>query len=169
MGQHDAHTMFGKNRSTASKFETEDIQTRRKYTHIGSTVMWQLHCLPSSFSSSFRITHTSLFPIRINLDLWILLTLDRTPWTGDQPCRKASTYLYRTTQIQEKRGPTSMPRMRFQPTIPMFERAKTVHALGLTIIAIGTVSLKKRSTFIVPGASWWCSREPSTVTLLGSV
>jgi hypothetical protein len=45
--------------------------------------------LPSSFSSStFRITPSGLFPIRINLKLWILQTVGRTPWTGDQPWKK---------------------------------------------------------------------------------
>jgi hypothetical protein len=31
-------------------------------------------------------------PIRINLKAWILYTIVRTPWMGDQPCRKAATY-----------------------------------------------------------------------------
>jgi hypothetical protein len=38
-------------------------------------------------------------------------------------------YLHRTTQTQNKRTQTSMPQVRFEPTIPVLERAKTVHAL----------------------------------------
>jgi hypothetical protein len=36
---------------------------------------------------------------------------------------------HRTTQTQNKRTQTSMPRVGFEPTTPVFERAKTVHAL----------------------------------------
>jgi hypothetical protein len=38
-------------------------------------------------------------------------------------------YLHRITQTQNKRRQTSMPRVGFEPTIPVFERTKTVHAL----------------------------------------
>jgi hypothetical protein len=36
---------------------------------------------------------------------------------------------HRTTQTQNKSTQTSMPGVGFEPTIPVFERAKTVHAL----------------------------------------
>jgi hypothetical protein len=32
-----------------------------------------------------------------------------------------------------------MPRVEFEPTIPVFERAKTVHALDLTATVIGNI------------------------------
>jgi hypothetical protein len=38
-------------------------------------------------------------------------------------------YLHRTTQTQNKRGQTSMPLAGFEPTIPVFKRAKTFLAL----------------------------------------
>jgi hypothetical protein len=38
-------------------------------------------------------------------------------------------YLHRTTQTQNKRKETSMPWVGFEPTVPAFERAKTVRAL----------------------------------------
>jgi hypothetical protein len=43
---------------------------------------------------------------------------------------------HRATQTQNKRTQTSTPRVGFEPTIPAFERAKTVHALdrGTTVI-----------------------------------
>jgi hypothetical protein len=50
---------------------------------------------------------------------------------GGSATRKAATYKHRiNTQI-------SMPRMGFEPTIPMYERAKTVHALDRTATVIG--------------------------------
>jgi hypothetical protein len=58
-----------------------------------------------------------------------LYTVGRTPWTGDQPVARPLP-AHRTTQTQHKRTQTSMPRVWFEPTIPVFERAKTVHALG---------------------------------------
>jgi hypothetical protein len=38
-------------------------------------------------------------------------------------------YLHRTTQTQNKRTQTSIPRVEFEPTVPASEPAKTVHAL----------------------------------------
>jgi hypothetical protein len=55
----------------------------------------------------------------------ILYAVGRTPWTGDQPCRKAATYI----QTENKRKQTSMPRVGFEPTTPLFEREQRVHAL----------------------------------------
>jgi hypothetical protein len=52
----------------------------------------------------------------------------RTPWTRDQPVARPLPK-HRTTQTQNKRKQTSMPREGFEPTIPAFERSKTVDAL----------------------------------------
>jgi hypothetical protein len=46
-------------------------------------------------------------------------------------------YLHMTTQTQNKRTQTSMPQAGFEPTIPVFERAKMAHALGRTTTVIG--------------------------------
>jgi hypothetical protein len=48
-------------------------------------------------------------------------------------------YLRRTTQAQNKRTQASMPLVGFEPTIPVFERGKMVHALDRTATAIGLV------------------------------
>jgi hypothetical protein len=48
-------------------------------------------------------------------------------------------YLHRATQRQKKCGGTSMPRVGFEPAIPVFERAKTFHALGRAATLIGGV------------------------------
>jgi hypothetical protein len=57
-----------------------------------------------------------------------LYTVDRTPWTVD-PLVARPLPTSRTSQTQNKRSQTSMPRVRFKPTIPEFERAKTVYDL----------------------------------------
>jgi hypothetical protein len=56
-----------------------------------------------------------------------LIDVGMTPRTGDQPCHKAATYTGQ--HKQKKRGLTSMPRVGFEPTSPLFDRAKTFHAL----------------------------------------
>jgi hypothetical protein len=50
----------------------------------------------------------------------------RTPWTGDQPiARPLSTH--RTTETYIKRKKTSMHRVQLEPTIQVFDPAKTAH------------------------------------------
>jgi hypothetical protein len=57
----------------------------------------------------------------------ILYTVGRTLWTGGISSSQGR-YLHRTTQTENKRTRTSMPWVGFEPMIPVFERAKTVHA-----------------------------------------
>jgi hypothetical protein len=66
----------------------------------------------------------------------ILYTVGRTPWTGDQPVAKPLR-TNRTTQTRNKRTQTTVPRVGFEPTIPAFERAQTVHALDRAATVIG--------------------------------
>jgi hypothetical protein len=66
----------------------------------------------------------------------ILYTVDRTPWTGDQPVAMFLT-IDRTTQTQNKRTQTFMHRVRFELMNPLFKRAKTVHGLDRAAIVIG--------------------------------
>jgi hypothetical protein len=65
-----------------------------------------------------------------------LYTVGGTPWTGDQPVARPLP-THRTSKTENKRTETSMPRVGFEPTTPMFERAKTVHALDRAATAIG--------------------------------
>jgi hypothetical protein len=44
---------------------------------------------------------------------------------------------HRTAQTQNKGTQTSMPQVGFEPMIPVFERAKTVHALDSAATVIG--------------------------------
>jgi hypothetical protein len=56
-----------------------------------------------------------------------LYTVSRTPW-GISPSQ-GPLPTHRTTQTQNKSTQTSIPQVGFEPTVPMFERVKTVHAL----------------------------------------
>jgi hypothetical protein len=58
---------------------------------------------------------------------WSFYAVGRTPWTGDQPVARPLP-AHRTAQTQNKRTQTSMPRVGFERTIPVFEWAKTIHA-----------------------------------------
>jgi hypothetical protein len=65
-----------------------------------------------------------------------LHSVGSTPWTGDQPvARPLPTQT--TTQTQNKRTQTSMPRVGFEPTILVFERPKTVHASDRAVTVTG--------------------------------
>jgi hypothetical protein len=63
-------------------------------------------------------------------------TVSMIPWTGDQPVAWP-LLTRRTIQTQNKRTQTFMPWVGFEPTIPVSERAKKVHALVDTATVIG--------------------------------
>jgi hypothetical protein len=65
-----------------------------------------------------------------------LYTVGRTPWTGDQHVARLLP-TQRTTQTQKILTQTSMPRVGFEPMIPVFERAKMVHGLDRAATVIG--------------------------------
>jgi hypothetical protein len=69
-------------------------------------------------------------------------TVGRTPWTGDYPVvRPLPTH--RTTQTEQTHTiQTSMPWVGFEPTIPEFERARTVHGLDRPATVIGSLSIQ---------------------------
>jgi hypothetical protein len=54
-----------------------------------------------------------------------LYAVGRTPRTGDRPFARHLP-AHRTAQTQNRRTQTSMPQVGFEPTIPVFKRAKTV-------------------------------------------
>jgi hypothetical protein len=78
----------------------------------------------------------------------IFYTDGRTPWTGDQPvARPKPTH---TGQHKHRiNAHTSMPQMGFEPTIPAFERPKTVHALdrAVTMIDESYIGYSFQSTY----------------------
>jgi len=61
--------------------------------------------------------------------------LVETPWMGDQPDAKPLPTQDNTTQ--KKRRHTSVSGACFQPAISVFERSKTVLALGHSTIGTG--------------------------------
>jgi hypothetical protein len=67
---------------------------------------------------------------------WSYYTVGRTLWMGDQPVARQLP-AHRTAETQNKRTQTSIPQVGFEPTIPVFEQAKTVHALESTATVIG--------------------------------
>jgi hypothetical protein len=102
------------------------------------------HVLPCSNSTmkgnigANRIPHTSL-SLYLSLcgrffKFLNLYTVCRTPWTGGQSVARPLP-THRTTQTQ-----TSMPRVEFEPTIPVFEREKTFHALDRAVTLIGNTT-----------------------------
>jgi hypothetical protein len=66
----------------------------------------------------------------------ILFTVGMTTWTRDQPVARPLP-THKTTQTQYKRTQTSIPSEGFEHTIPVFERAKTVHVLDGAATLIG--------------------------------
>jgi hypothetical protein len=81
-------------------------------------------------------TYLSLYGYTALMDLGrffiflILYTFGRTLWKGDQPIARPLP-THETTQTQNKRKQASMSQVGFVPTIPVFERIKTVHARPL--------------------------------------
>jgi hypothetical protein len=74
------------------------------------------------------------------------LSLLLWPFVGPWPLFSVS---HRTTQTQNKCTHTSVPRVRFEPMISMFERAKTVHALDRAAAVFGTRPSKLTITLII--------------------
>jgi hypothetical protein len=62
----------------------------------------------------------------------------RTPWTGDQPVIRPLP-AHRTAQTQNKRTRTSTSEVGFEPTLPVFKRAKTIHALDRAVTVIDSL------------------------------
>jgi hypothetical protein len=96
--------------------------------------LWLFVCLSVYGSTILCLTLASFqFPNPIH-------TVGRTPRTGNQPITRPLP-THRTTPTQNKRTQTSMPRVGSEPTIPVSERAKTVHALDRAATVTGLCSL----------------------------
>jgi hypothetical protein len=75
-----------------------------------------------------------------------------TPWTGYQSvARRLPTD--RTAQKQNKRTQTFMPQVGFKPTIPVFDRTKTVYALDRVATVIGNLLSSTITKYIKLGVS----------------
>jgi hypothetical protein len=98
------------------------------FAPIGNQILiyWLIPLQPSHYIYGSRVL---LLDLDRFFSFLILYTVGRTPWTGDQPVARPLPP-HRQTQTQNKRTQTSILRVGFEPTIPAFERAKTVHALS---------------------------------------
>jgi hypothetical protein len=91
------------------------------------------HQIQTSLKPPFPLTFslynsTALWTLAVFFSVsLILFTVGMTPWTGDQPVAR-SLHTHRTPQRQNKCTQTWMPRVGFEPTTPVFEKSKTVHA-----------------------------------------
>jgi hypothetical protein len=63
-------------------------------------------------------------------------TVGKNPWTGDQLVVWPLP-THGRTQTQDKHTYKSMPRVGFEPTVPLFEWVSTVHALDRQATVIG--------------------------------
>jgi hypothetical protein len=70
----------------------------------------------------------------------ILYRFVRIPYTGDQSVARPLP-AHRIAQTQNKSTQTSMPRVGFEPKIPVFELAETVHVLEIAATVIGQLYL----------------------------
>jgi hypothetical protein len=82
-----------------------------------------------------------------------IYTVSRTPWTVDQPAARPLP-TYRTKQTQNKRRQTSMPRMGFKHTIPVFEWAKTTRPLWTAFKHVCKVFFTTLATLSDDGQQW---------------
>jgi hypothetical protein len=70
--------------------------------------------------------------------------------------RSQGRYQHRTIQTQNKRTQSSIPRVGFEPTAPVFEWAKMVNALDRTATVIGTIRIFIHSSMALqPFAGPW--------------
>jgi hypothetical protein len=69
-------------------------------------------------------------------DPWPIFQFLNLPYTGNQPLTRTPP-THRTTQTHNKCTQIFMPRVGFEPMTPVFQRAKTFHALDREVTAIG--------------------------------
>jgi hypothetical protein len=119
---HDVRTKFHKDCFRHSEVDRRDTQTQC-WSHKHSFIQQWLYSLllgPGLFFSSVTFIYTG----------------GRTSWTGDQPVARPLP-TQDNANTEEMHTQTSMPWVRFEPTIPAFERAKTVHVLDRAATVIG--------------------------------
>jgi hypothetical protein len=96
----------------------------------------------SIYLSIYLWLYSPLLDLGRLLNSLIFYTVGSTSWTGDRPFAKPPP-THRTTQTQNKNTQSSMLRVGFAPTIPVFERAKAVYALGHAATVIGLLQFHK--------------------------
>jgi hypothetical protein len=108
-----------------------------------STSTWsKFHLISTSFTGERGSTRTyPLYSPLLGPDLFFSFVIffhtdGRTSWKGDQPVARPLPS-HRTALTHNKHTQRSMPWVGFEPTIPVFERAKTVHVWDRAAIVIG--------------------------------
>jgi hypothetical protein len=123
-----------------------------RYVHLPTYLPTYLPTHPTTYLPTYPPTHLPTYlpiylPTYLPTYLWLYSPCG--PWPlfqflnplysrmdsldGGSASRKAVTH----TQTQNIRTQTSMPRVEFEPTIPAFKRAKTVHTLDRAANVIG--------------------------------
>jgi hypothetical protein len=114
-----------------------------KVESINSITMPYQSASPFGDDESSKMPQTQYRPLSLHgsIVLWTLaaFSVGKTPLTGDQPVDKPLP-THRTTQTQNKRKQTYMPRVGFEPTTPVFQRAKSVHFLDRAFTVIGFIA-----------------------------
>jgi hypothetical protein len=75
--------------------------------------------------------------------------------------------IHRTTQTQNKRTQTSMPRAGFEPTTPVFEWAKTAHALDRAATVIDYLLLSFPNIFLLSFHNETCTTVVTCLQIIG--
>jgi hypothetical protein len=109
-----------------SSLRKRNVPPKRQYTYRSTRHV-----------SIYQWLYIPLLGLGRFFSFFIFYTVGRTPWTGDQPVTKPLP-AHSTAQTQNKRTRTFMPQVGFEPIIPVFERAKTVHALDLAATVISS-------------------------------
>jgi hypothetical protein len=112
---------------------------QRKASAVNTSTIYLSICISVYLPTFLPMALQPLFDLGGFFSFLILYTVRRTLWTGRSARRKAATYTQNKTQTQNKRThtQTSVPSVGFEPTIPAFERVKTIHGLDRTATVIG--------------------------------
>jgi hypothetical protein len=121
-----------------SKIQPIHNQFNVKYNH-GNREKCRLSFLHTVLSSSNETEVELSINLRLYSPLFDLGRFFLVPLTGDQPVGRPIP-AHRTAQTKNKRTQTSMPQVGFEPTIRVFEQAKTVHILDSVATLIGEVN-----------------------------
>jgi hypothetical protein len=116
------------------------IFRNRTYIHSDTVLVLVLFIYPSIHPLSIYLS-MALQPFSGLLPLFQFLELFTQSVALNGRCTSPSQGRYLHTGQRKHRinTQTSMPRVGFEPTIPVFERAKTVHAIDRRATAIGLI------------------------------
>jgi hypothetical protein len=96
---------------------------RKNCSQTSTDLPTYLSTYPHTYLPVYLWFYSPLLGLGRFFSFLIFYIVSRTPWTSDQSVAKLLP-AYRTEQTQDKRTQTSMPQVGFEPTIPVFERAK---------------------------------------------